>query len=85
MSMEVEFSNPVVVEEGVAFRVQIMRGCQKISQVVVATKSCLGVGDDAQGLALLGAFARASCTLRSEALKLFQATGPSTVIYLRKG
>lgn len=84
MSVEVEFSNPVVVDEGVAFCVRLPEGHRQISRVVVATKARLNVDEEAQGLALLGAFARASGTLRSEALGLVLAGSSASILYLRK-
>ena len=64
MDKTVEFSNPVAVDEGVAFRVRMADGSKR---VVVATRARLGVSEEAQGLALLGAFIKASPALCAEA------------------
>ncbi|WP_170162390.1 hypothetical protein [Caldimonas tepidiphila] len=52
--------------------------------MVVATEARLSVGEEAQGLALLGAFARVSSAICTEALRLVEAGAPASVLYLRK-
>ena len=78
MDVAAEFSKPVVVDEGVAFCVRLADGRQRIA---VATKARLGIADEAQGLALLAAFARDSDHLCEEAEQLVQA-GAVTPVYL---
>lgn len=78
MSTLAEVSQPVVVDEGVAFRVRLADGRRAVA---IATRARLGTGEEAQGLALLAAFARRSGDLRAEAAHRLQA-GATNPVYL---
>ncbi|WP_119153440.1 hypothetical protein [Caldimonas tepidiphila] len=79
MSTTVEFSKPVVIDEGIAFCVRLADGTRRIA---VATKARLGLSEEAQGLALLAAFVQASIALCAEAALLVQSGAVGPVLYL---
>ena len=80
MNASLEFSRPVVVDEGIAFCVRLADGRKRVA---VATKARLGIGDDAQEGALLAAFLCASNALHAEAASLVQSGAPNP-IYLER-
>ena len=82
MHAGLEFSKPVVVDEGVAFRVSLTEGRRRVSVIAIATRARLGTGEEAQGLALLAAFARASAELFAEAVRHVRANDADSPVYL---